>query len=64
MAGAPEELHVALLARGLHQPGVLVAFVEDILARIERCTRVLRVPKHCIFEDFRKISKVAESPPG
>ena len=27
----PEALRVALLARGLDQPGVLVAFVEDIL---------------------------------
>ena len=30
--GAPEELRVALLARGLDQPGVLVALAEDILA--------------------------------
>ena len=32
LAGAPEALRVALLARGLDQPGVVVTFVQDILA--------------------------------
>ena len=40
LTGAREELRVALLARGLDQPGVLVAFVEDMLAE-EYWARIL-----------------------